>query len=339
MPVFNGEKFLKAAIDSILNQTFSDFDFIILNDNSTDTTEAIILAAQKEDSRIILIDKKENIGPAYLRNEGINLANTLYVALMDADDISLPTRFEKQIKVLDENPDIGLCATWFTFLGGKKNKTIKHNVNHDELKVTLLDRCCIGNPTVMFKKNIFGEFHFDNQYVPAEDYDLWSRFISKTNFYTIPESLLLYRWHSSNISKTKIVNLKKSDRAIKINQLSNLGIPADDENIKYYLSAVTFQRGLSSDEIIKTIYFSSELLYKNKQYAYYNQQLFEKHITNILVRTARNASDYNLDYLSVLKSKKILNEFKFFTKMIVLFKSIFKFKNGKKYLVSKINSK
>jgi glycosyltransferase involved in cell wall biosynthesis len=96
-----------------LNQTFSDFDFIILNDNSTDTTEAIILAAQKEDSRIILIDK-ENIGPAYL-SEGINLANTLYVALMDADDISLPTRFEKQIKVLDENPHIGLCATWFTF--------------------------------------------------------------------------------------------------------------------------------------------------------------------------------------------------------------------------------
>ncbi|WP_264554433.1 glycosyltransferase family 2 protein [Flavobacterium sp. N1861] len=122
MPVYNGELYIEEAINSIVNQTFTDFDLIILNDNSSDGTVAIIEKIREKDNRIILINKTKNEGPANLRNEGIEMAKTEYVALLDADDIAMPTRFEKQINILDTNPSLGLCGTWFTIFGDKKKK-------------------------------------------------------------------------------------------------------------------------------------------------------------------------------------------------------------------------
>ena len=100
IPVFNAAPFLQESIESILNQTFSDFELIILNDKSTDESLEIIKKIQSKDNRVIIIDKEQNVGPANLRNEGINAARGTFIALMDADDIALPTRFEKQITVL-----------------------------------------------------------------------------------------------------------------------------------------------------------------------------------------------------------------------------------------------
>jgi glycosyltransferase involved in cell wall biosynthesis len=136
IPVFNAAPFLNESIESILNQTFSDFELIILNDKSTDESLEIIKKFQSKDNRIIIIDKEQNVGPANLRNEGINAARGKFIALMDADDIAIPTRFEKQITVLKNNPEIGVCGTGFTFFGSKKNKTVKHSTHHDAIKVS-----------------------------------------------------------------------------------------------------------------------------------------------------------------------------------------------------------
>ncbi|WAC01873.1 glycosyltransferase family A protein [Lacinutrix neustonica] len=224
MPVYNGAEFREASIDSVLNQTFKNFKFLILNDNSTDKTADILDDYQKKDSRIQVIHKTENKGPAHLRNEGIALAKTEFIALIDADDIALPSRFEKQVSFLINNPDYGVCGTWFTFFGDKKNRTVKHQASHEGLKVQMLKNCCIGNPTVMLRKSHLGDLRFENEYVPAEDYRLWSQLIAVTKFHNIQESLLLYRWHPNNISQTKIENLKKVEVIIKEQQLQNLGI-------------------------------------------------------------------------------------------------------------------
>ena len=120
MPVYNAGNYLSETIESILNQTHTDFEFIILNDNSTDNSLAIIQRYMAKDSRIILINKLQNMGPASLRNEGFGIAKGEFIALMDADDIALPTRFQKQITLLKNNPEIGVCGTWFTFFGAKK---------------------------------------------------------------------------------------------------------------------------------------------------------------------------------------------------------------------------
>lgn len=324
IPVYNAASFLYESIESILNQTFSDFELIILNDKSTDGSLEIIKSFQSKDNRIIIIDKEQNVGPANLRNEGINAAKGTYIALMDADDIALPTRFEKQIAVLKNNPEIGVCGTWFTFFGSKKDKIIKHNTNPDAIKVSFLHSCNIGNPTVMFKKEVLGDLKFDNEYVPVEDYDLWSRLLAKTNFYNIPESLLNYRQHNNNISKTKIDNVNRSVKKVKINQLAALEINPADSKIDFYLNAISFKKGLSPEEIIETINASKLLLSQNEKLRYFNQEIFQKHITKNLIRTIRNAGSYKRSFFKHLKNNEstLFQKINFVDKVLLYFKSL-----------------
>ncbi|MEC3907604.1 glycosyltransferase family 2 protein [Tamlana sp. 2201CG12-4] len=301
MPVYNGEKYLAESIDSILNQSFADFKLLVLNDNSNDSTLDILNNYLKKDKRVEVIHKTTNHGPAHLRNEGIKLATTKYVALQDADDIALPTRFEKQINVLEQNPEIGLCGTWFTIFGDKKEKIIKHSINHDALKVQFLTSCGIGNSTVMLKKDILGYLVFEDQFVPAEDYGLWSQLIGITQFYNIPESLLRYRWHPNNISQTKAKNLKKAEVLIKKRQLTHLGISEKDPHIDFYLNSVSLRRKLNTTIIKSTIEASKALKSKNLKTKYYNQDLFEAHINRTIIRTIRNSSHPDLAFLRYLK--------------------------------------
>ncbi|MDR6761453.1 glycosyltransferase involved in cell wall biosynthesis [Flavobacterium sp. 2755] len=324
IPVFNAASFLHESIESILNQTFSDFELIILNDKSTDESLEIIKKFQAKDNRIIIIDKEQNVGPANLRNEGINAAKGTYIALMDADDIALPTRFEKQIEVLKNNSEIGVCGTWFTFFGSKKDKIIKHNTNPDAIKVSFLHSCNIGNPTVMFKKEVLGDLKFDNDYVPVEDYDLWSRLLAKTNFYNIPESLLNYRQHNNNISKTKIDNVNRSVKRVKVNQLAALEIDPANPKIDFYLNAVSFKKGLSPEEIIETINASKFLLSQNEKLGYFNPEIFQKHITKNLIRIIRNAESYKLSFYKHLKNNEdtLFQKINFVDKVLLYFKSL-----------------
>ncbi|WP_162147691.1 glycosyltransferase family 2 protein [Flavobacterium limnosediminis] len=324
MPVFNGEKFLSETIESILNQTFTDFELLILNDNSTDSTQAIIERYQEKDSRIRTIIKESNVGPANLRNEGFSLAKGEYIALMDADDIALPTRFEKQVQVLNTNPEVGVCGTWFTFFGGKKNKTVKQPENHDKIKISFLSSCSIGNPTVMVRKSALKEHRFENQYVPVEDYDLWSRMIFTTNFHIVQESLLRYRQHDSNISKTKIENVNRSVRAVKSNMLKQFGIDSSDTNVDVYLNALTMKRKLTPEEIKNTIKASKFIISQNEKLGNFDKVLLKKQIDSVLLRTVRNAKKHNMSFFNYLKNeeKDLFRQIKFLDKTILFFKCI-----------------
>ncbi len=318
LPVYNAGNYLAETIESILNQTHTHFELIILNDKSTDNSLVIIQKYIEKDSRIILINKEVNLGPANLRNEGFSIAKGEFIALMDADDIALPSRFEKQVNVLKNNPEIGVCGTWFTFFGAKNNKVIRHSENHDDIKISFLHSCGIGNPTVMLRKEALQGLQFNDNYVPVEDYDLWSRLLPKTKFYNIQESLLNYRQHDTNISKTKIKNVNRSIRKVKINQMSSFGIEPTDIKIDTYLNAVSVKKGLSTEEIIDAIQSSKFLLSQNKKLGNFNQDLIGKHITKTLIRTIRNASKYNIVFFRHLKN----NEKELFKKISNLDKTI-----------------
>ncbi|TGD58112.1 glycosyltransferase family 2 protein [Flavobacterium humi] len=318
MPVYNAEKYISETIESILNQTYTDFELLILNDKSTDGSKEIIEKYQAKDSRIILVDKEINVGPARLRNEGFELARAPFVALMDADDIAAPNRFEKQLAYLKNHPDVGVCGTWMTYFGGKKNKAIRHSETHDAIKVSFLYSCAIGNPTVMLRKESLSGLRFDNDYVPVEDYDLWSRLLPKTKFHNIQESLLRYRLHPNNISKTKIENVNRSVKKVKINQLSEFGIESNDPKIESYLGAFEVRRGLQTAEIIEIIEASKYLKTQNGKLRNFNAALLEKQIDKTLLRIIRNAGANNLAFYRQLKK----NEGKLFAKMRFLDKAI-----------------
>jgi len=302
MPVYNSEAYLAASIKSVLEQTYEHFELIILNDKSTDNSKTIIEEFAATDSRIVFVDKQQNVGPANLRNEGFALAKGEFIALLDSDDIALPERFEKQVSYLQNHPEVGVCGTWFTFFGAQ-DKVIRHSESHDAIKVSFLHSCNIGNPTVMLRKSVLKGFKFDNDYVPVEDYDLWSRLLAQTQFHNLPESLLNYRQHDNNISKTKIDNVNRSIRKVKINQLRNFDISADDPNIDSYLNATSLQKKLDPEAVLQAIRSRNHLLEQNKKLGNYNQQLLQKHIDRTLLRTIRNAKNYNLDFLRKLKKE------------------------------------
>lgn len=196
MPVYNTkEEFLHASIKSILNQTYSDFEFIIINDGSTNNAKEVILSYP--DSRIKYFEQ-ENHGLIYTLNKGISLSQGEYIARMDSDDISLPERFAKQVNVLDKNSDIGAVGSYIK-LFPTPDFEVKYAITPTYLD--LLRENQLAHPVVMFRKSVLEQFNLKyNNCLYAEDYELWSRLIKVSKIYNIPEVLLKYRRHDNTIS-------------------------------------------------------------------------------------------------------------------------------------------
>jgi glycosyltransferase involved in cell wall biosynthesis len=192
MPVYNEEKYLSEAIDSILNQTYTDFEFIILNDGSTDRTEDIILSY--DDPRIVYVKNTENLQIVKTLNKGINLAKGKYIARMDADDISFPDRFEKQIEFMQKNSDIDVSGSFIEHFGSKKG-IMHYPLTHEEIKAHLLFNSVLAHPTVMAKKIFYHQFKYEEEYNKAEDYALWVKGIEIFKFSNFGMPLLKYRNH------------------------------------------------------------------------------------------------------------------------------------------------
>lgn len=300
LPVYNGGEYLQTAIDSILNQTFSDFEFIIINDASTDDSEKVILS--NTDSRIVYIKNEQNLGLIKTLNKGLDLCKGEYIARMDQDDIANPTRFEKQNTVLDHNLEIGVCGTWFTFFGTRENTVVKHPEYHEQIKIAMLGNCPIGHPTVMLRKNNVGNLRYDVNYQAAEDYEFWSRLVRITQFYNIQESLLQYRIHNSNMSilenSTQINNAKK----ITGNQLKIIGIENTDFNIEQcqILLGAIFKFRLSDDEFRKLVIFANELESKNQQTKFYDKEELHKIVHIQLLEALRKTVNKRLSTISFL---------------------------------------
>lgn len=197
MPVYNGEAFLKEAIDSVLHQTFKNFEFLIIDDGSTDRSLDIIHAYN--DSRIRLVKNETNLGITQTLNKGIELAKYELIARMDADDVCHPSRFQKQYDYFAAKPNTGLLATWANEFY-QDGKEVVYQLNPDFYYYNLVWECWIYHPTVMFKKSAVIEVG-KYQYQYCEDYDLWWRLTRKFDLAVIPEALLNYRYTANSISR------------------------------------------------------------------------------------------------------------------------------------------
>ena len=197
MPVYNGEAYLKEAIDSVLNQTFKDFEFLIIDDGSSD--QSVDIVNSYKDSRIRLIQNEKNLGITQTLNAGIELAKYELIARMDADDVCLPKRLQKQYEYFLAHPKIGLLATWANEFY-EDHKEIVYQLNPDYYYYNLVCECWIYHPTVMFRKSAVIEAG-KYQYKYCEDYDLWWRLTRKYDLAIIPEALLHYRYTKESISR------------------------------------------------------------------------------------------------------------------------------------------
>lgn len=199
MPTYNAEKYLREAIDSILNQTYGDFEFLIIDDNSTDATREIIKSYN--DSRIRLIDGPCK-GIAAALNKGLDEAKGEYIARMDADDISLPERFFEQVAFMDANPDVGICGTKATKFYPDGREEDWGDIKQYPNLLDMLFECLFCHPTVMFRSKDLNKYNlrYDSTLYCAEDQDLWFKAINCTKFQNIMRPLLMYRKSDQNAS-------------------------------------------------------------------------------------------------------------------------------------------
>ncbi len=216
MPVYNASLYLEEAINSILNQTYSDFEFIIINDGSTDNSREIIEGFK--DARIRLVNNEKNSGIISARNKGLQMASGVYIANMDADDISLPQRFEKQVKFLDEHPEIAILATRLILIspGGEESGVWPEDyscVSEKDIADTLPVINCIGQPTVMMRTETARRIGYNERFKNNEDWGLWLSVLSqKLGIAKLAEPLLLYRQHP--VSTTAFANKSGVDKKI-----------------------------------------------------------------------------------------------------------------------------
>lgn len=232
MPVYNGEKHIGQAIDSVLSQSFRDFELIVIDDGSTDKSAEVV--GSYSDKRICYVANPTNLGLAGARNRAIDVSNGDYLAWLDCDDISLPSRLLKQVALLDEHPNVGLCGTWVRTLGLESEKVWRYASDPRFLRARMLFDDPVATSAAMIRRScIAGDaLRFDVRFPPAEDYDLWER-ISRTNeVRNIPEVLTLYRIHSGQISTAKREQQSKSIWEIQSRLLRQLCVePTEEEKL------------------------------------------------------------------------------------------------------------
>jgi glycosyltransferase involved in cell wall biosynthesis len=203
MSVFNCEKYLKDSINSILNQSYSNFEFIIINDASTDSSRAIILSFS--DSRIVYLENENNIGLTNSLNKAISVAKGDFIARMDADDWSYPNRLEIQVEYLKDNTQVAYVGSngYFFIDHTNEEKYVNLSLNNEYLFTELFFNNYFIHTSILFRKSIFNEFNYNNKIKFAQDYYLWSQILKKYSAANIDLPLVRYRIHNKSISIEK----------------------------------------------------------------------------------------------------------------------------------------
>lgn len=227
LPMYNADAYVGQAIESILNQTLTNLELIIINDASTDDSLQIATKFAEEDARVHVVDLEQNSGIAQALNTGLSLARGEYVARMDADDISAPERLEKQLNFMDNNPECGVCGSWIKAFNETKETVAvcETKLDHDSIKAQLLFSCALMHPTVVFRKTILTDDSiYESDYIPAEDYRLWSVLASKTKLANVQEVLLDYRIHGDSTSQKESTKQKLQAQRVRANILKELDL-------------------------------------------------------------------------------------------------------------------
>lgn len=308
MSVYNSAPFLREAVDSILNQTFGDFEFLIVDDKSTD--DSLEILKSYSDNRIQIFENQENIGLTKSLNKLLKIAKGEFIARMDADDISLPERFEKQVSFLEVNQSVVLCGT--QIINSRDNSISSFPITHSHIATSLLFENPIAHPTVMFnlKANALSIL-YNEKFDVAQDYELWTNLIEKGNFENLNNAQLIYRNHSTNIGVIKHKRQLEISRIIKQQYLKKTidNLPVSIQNIiltPEELSPIDIELALSELEILKSAVFKSNLI---------SYRSFREHLLIITINKLGNIISKKGMYIIIkefrfrILNKKVLRPF------------------------------
>lgn len=320
MPVFNGERYLPDSINSILNQSFKNFEFIIINDCSTDKTNYILSEYKSLDNRVIIINNLKNKGIAYSLNEAIKISKSDLIVRMDADDISLPNRLKRQFDFMNQNPDIAISG-----MGAKINNgsifgmpLFKPFLDDNQIKSQLLFESPFMHPTIIFRKNVFqlNSLSYNLTFTSAQDYNLWVDFSRVSKMGNIIDAGIIYRLNSNSVSnKHKKEQTNFADK-IRENYLNKLGINFTNEEMIIHNRISKYEDWFSLNDLIQVEKWLIKLKEINKTDSIFDEIKFSDILSYYWTRSFIKCETVTLKSLrfyknSYLYKKNNINNFMF----------------------------
>jgi glycosyltransferase involved in cell wall biosynthesis len=274
LPVYNSEIFLYDAISSILEQSFTNFEFLIIDDGSIDKTSKIL--NEFNDSRIRIIKHSENKGVIYSLNEGMFLSKCKYIIRMDADDIALPNRIQVQVDFMNLNSDVAAAGSFYQIVG--KQKIQKMPTTNNAIKVHMLFHTAMAHPTIILRRESFinNNFLFNHEFKHAEDYELWARSSVSLKFANIPEVLLKYRIHENQISTKYNILQRNSMSLAQLNLLLNLGIQPSEREISIHSGISFSEYGTDDNYLDELLLWLKKLNQANSVVSFFDEKELAK---------------------------------------------------------------
>ena len=316
MSVYNGEEYLKEAIDSILQQSYVNFEFIIIDDASTDNSHEIIQSYN--DSRIIIIKNNENLFLARSLNKGIKIAKGDYIVRMDADDISMPNRLEKQVEYMEGNPNIGISGTCSEIIGFGSGNGIYSQENHI-IKYKLLYECHLLHPSIIIRSDIIEkhQLYYNETYRKNQDYELFIRAIDVTNFGNLTDYLIQYRQTKENIKREKY-NQKENYINIQKKIFHKLGLEISEEEINIFKNVNHQVYNQSSNFVNETHSLLKKMVDGNKRTMLFEEKPFHDYIVTLFENVCRNSNESGVSTLIAYNKSKLSTNYIRKTKILVI---------------------
>lgn len=249
MPAYNAASNLKEAIDSILTQVYRDFELIIIDDTSTDSTAEII--SHFTDSRILYLHNKVKLGVVNSRNRGISMAKGEYIAILDSNDIALPDKLEKQVAFLESNPDHGACGSFYYVIdkNGKKLPSVTLPVNAADLKTYLYFNICFSHSTLMMRTRLARIYEYRSGFDSIEDHEIGYRISREWKVANISSFTTFYRDNENEASDEKIIRLLEVRKRMDSNVLKDLGILFTENELELHSNFINLQDSFFSEKV------------------------------------------------------------------------------------------
>lgn len=290
MPMRNSETTLCEAVESVLHQTQKDFEFLIIDDASTDETVSILSGYR--DPRIVLLRNETNLGVAKTLNRGLDAARGSYIARMDGDDICEPDRLERQLDFMERHPGLGLSGSFVRRFGDGFDYVLRFPRGSDCLRSYVLLGNPLAHPTVIFRRDVLNRhgFRYDSSCSAAQDYELWSRCLRVMNADNLDAPLVHWRANERSVTSVKFSESNRTALCIQRDELARLGISVDDEELAFHRQIGNGSGCSSYAELRRAEQWLKMLLGKNGLVSVYPAEGLRQAVAFVWFRVCLNSS-------------------------------------------------
>lgn len=306
IPVYNAQMFIAEAIQSILNQSFNDFELIIIDDGSTDNSRQIIQSFN--DKRINYFKNDANKGIVYTRNRGISESKGEFIGMLDADDVAAPDKFKIQIDFLKKNKEFGMVGSWVKFIdenGNKLNGKWKLPASPETIPSWFLFKNYFLQSAVLYRKNCFNNLSFTKGFDILEDYLIWYQILKKFKARNLPKYLINYRIHKGGVTKKHDDERRDKEKKVFEIMFRDLGIDTTDRELDIHLLIREGAIITNHEVLLEIEKWLLKIVFHNNKNKIYNQALLSKVVLNRWMKVCSNVRIINFQAAKICLASQL----------------------------------